>query len=84
MTFKINTVKGEENQTKRVFYFNYAFTVPVWVRYLVTDADGSLMGYEIIPVIDEFMGWWDSATGPIESVARLDYDGDWRDSLVEV
>lgn len=83
MTFKINACK-RENSTKNVLYFDYEFTVPDYVKYLVTDADGCLMGYKFEPVVDEVNLWWDSGTGPIEMVAKLDFDGNWRDSLVEV
>ena len=84
MTFKINAVTDTETPTKNVLYYNYVFTVPEWVCYLATDSEGSLMGYDREPMKDDNNGWWDSGIGPIEMIARLDYGGDWRDSLVEV
>ena len=65
------------------------FSVPSWTDSLATDADGTLFAYAKDP--QEFpllilSDLWDVHTSKIkcEKIAKLDFDGKWKDSLVQV
>ena len=72
----------DENM-KTVFYFGYAYKVPLWVRYVAVDEDGEIFGYCDKPEISKFYQHWCADDDGVE-MGTVDYNGDWKESLVEV
>lgn len=85
---KILEVARQETDTvKTVDYFGEQFTILGWIKYLAMDKSGELYGYESKPFVydDEmqFMSDGYLVEDP-EHIATIVYDGDWKDSLIEV
>lgn len=83
----LSVVKPEVEPTKIVNYFGEQFTVPEWVKYLAMDKCGNLFGYESKPFLAEDVNMY-LINGYLNRegkyIARIVYDGDWKESLVEV
>ncbi len=79
-----------EINLKPVEYFGHRITVPIWVVWLATDADGELYGYKHEPYLpaNSVENNWLRVFDPAEKrcfVATVELQGtDWRDTKVKV
>ena len=72
---------------KGVMWNGYYFNVPIWVGYLAMDKNGNLYAYQE-NAEPEVRGsyWYETKSFDKDSIllAKIEYDGDWKDSLVKV
>lgn len=70
---------------KTVHYHGHCLDVPVWVNYMAVDPDGTLWGFESIPVIKD--DTWDNPNcDGIEEIGKVQLEGKelWRRSIERV
>jgi len=75
---------------KDVTYFDIPLNIPKQIKYLATDADGMVWGYEDKPRAIEGVGvlvsqWVNATDRPqVVKIGEVDLQGlDWRDTLRE-
>lgn len=66
---------------KTVDYCGKQYNVPDWVKFIATDSDGAIFGYEEKPAISEF---WKEHISKKGRVCRLTRPEEWRDTLQEI
>jgi len=81
--FKIIATGGQPART--VDYFGYTYIIPRPYRYIATDEIGSVFCYIDKPVInDNHKVVWQPQTPAVISLGRVSFEGDWKDSLMEI
>lgn len=68
--------------TKTIEYKGNKYTVPTWVKWVATDKDGSIYGYENKPEVC-VVDWWCQGSRRFHKMATPTGKG-WEDSLTEV
>lgn len=85
--FKINEVicTGIQQKTKIVRYCGYNFIVPYYTKYICVDEDGTIVASKKEPYIDLDDNFW-SIDGEDYEILKytIIFDGDWKESLVEI
>ena len=69
--------------TKTVNYRGKQYTVPDWVKFIATDLNGSIFGYEMKPAIDEKEDFFEMTAGRTICLGWPTIE-EWRDTLQEV
>lgn len=74
------------NEFKEVSYFGHAVHVPHTIQYIATDKSGKLYGFELEPVADQGLEFWDNPTGDdMYEIGHVDLEGkDWTSTLKSV
>ena len=81
--FKITATGGQPAKT--VSYFGYHYLVPKPYKYIATDVTGNVYCYKEKPVInDNHKVVWQPQTPAVISLGRVSFEGDWKDSLMEI
>lgn len=73
--------------TKEVEYFGNKLDVPEWVRWLATDQDGTVYGFEYEPTLMDIETKWTSywEDDNFCEMAEVDLEGmDYKQTLVKV
>jgi hypothetical protein len=83
--FTIKKIKSD----RYINYLNHGIFIPKDVeiqriKFIATDADGSVYGYTNRPYVAENSDGWSSIDGEYYLIAGIEYEGDWNNSLVEV
>ena len=83
--FKVLGIKQDTTKSKYVRYYGLPLCIPKWVQYLSTDSYGRVKGYEVKPVVDKnFDRDWYTRYAETNTLAIVDFEGDWKESLVEL
>lgn len=83
--FKVLGIKQNTTKSKYVRYYGLALSVPKWVQYLTTDSYGKVKGHEVKPSVDKnFDRDWYNRYAETNTLATVNFEGDWRESLVEL
>lgn len=72
----------KQDNTKVVDYFGLPFRIPNKYKYIATDGSGDIYAYIDKPVIGERTHAWGDAR--YCSLMDVEFEGDWKESLVEV
>jgi hypothetical protein len=79
--FKVNSISYNVNDIK-VNYFGILVNVPIKFKWLAVDSLGSLCAYRSKPkILDDI---WAEKIGGIHYIAKINYSGDWKDSLQKI
>jgi hypothetical protein len=70
------------DQTKQVVAWGEVWTVPTWVLWVAIDHAGKIYGFSDQPIPS--LGWWGNTRESTNTLAHVEYNGDWRESLVYV
>lgn len=83
--FKIIEVEEVKFSSKVIKYFGLKLEVPYWTNFIAADEDGEIHAYESKPENNSYGQWhcYFDECAP-EHILRVKFDGDWKDSLVEV
>ena len=69
--------------SKQIGYYGKQVTVPEEARFIATDADGTVWWYETEPeALADLDYWYCSSTD--DCIDDTTYEGDWKDSLMEI
>ena len=83
--FKLLSLRQDTTKNKYIRYYGLPLCVPKWVRYLTTDSYGRIKGHEVKPAIEiHFNRDWYNRYAETNTLATIDFEGDWRESLLEL
>jgi hypothetical protein len=83
--FEMLGIRLDTTKSKYVRYYGLPLCVPKWVQYLTTDSYGRVKGHEVKPTVDRnFDRDWHNRYGETNTLAIIDFKGDWRESLTEL
>lgn len=81
---KIVKENEEPHNTFPVKYFGYTIDVPMDIRWIATDADGKVYGYQHQPIKD-YDFWINLGLEEISGYYfKIDFVGNWEDSLLYI
>lgn len=86
--FKINEIKNKCKLRFRqgVVYGSLDYRIPKWVNYVATNSSGKVYGYENKPIIatDGRAQWTRNSDCKKFYIGRVEFSGDWKESLLEM
>jgi hypothetical protein len=82
MTFEITKFNLSDLVLNTIEYFGTSLQVLSTNQYIATDEDGSVYVYQDEPWISD--GCWQSATPCMEYLGDCVFNGDWKESLMEI
>lgn len=76
-------LEDKKDLRKTIDYFGNKLSIPANHNFVVTQCDGSVYSCELKPTCGSLF-WSFNREGTLEQVAKSDFEGDWRESLVRV
>ena len=76
--------RTESVDTKRIVCYGFDYIVPKDIKYVAVDSDGTIMGYELEPMIPADADYWLSTYTEAFDLGAVRFEGNWKESLVEV
>ena len=82
------TVEYVSGYANTVNYFGMRVAVPDGILWLATDQDGTLFGYFTEPyirlILGDGLGYWDTSMSVNLKFANITFNGDWKQSKIQV
>jgi hypothetical protein len=74
----------ENAHKKDVNFHGLSIKVDNDINFIAVDASGRVDGYKLRPQMIPENGWWISQEDDSVILGQMEFDGDWKESLLEV